>query len=176
MLTFMTYGQNEANIWYFGDKAGIDFNDPCNPIVLNNGLNSNAFEGTSTISDTLTGQLLFYTDGYKIYNKNHIQMSNGNLNSNSATQNLIIRKPKSNSVFYVFTPEIQGNIFNNNYGLRCAIVDLTLDGGLGDVINNNTQILLNSPLTEKITAVKHSNGTDIWLICHTYNDNNFKVF
>ena len=176
LLTYFSKAQNEANIWYFGDKAGINFNDPCNPVVLNNGLNSNAFEGTSTISDANSGQLLFYTDGYKIYNKNHIQMGSGNLISNSPTQTLIIKKPKSNSVFYLITPEIQGNIFNNNYGLHCAIIDLTLNGGLGDVTNGNNQILLNSPVTEKLTAVKHTNGTDIWLICHTYNDNNFKVF
>lgn len=172
----LCFGQKEANIWYFGNKAGIDFNDPCNPVALTNGTNFGAFEGSSTISDENTGELLFYTDGYWIYNKSHAMMTNGYLNSNSASQTLILKKPNSSSIFYVLTPELQGNVFGNNYGLRCAIVDMTLNGGLGDVTNGNSQFILNSPVTEKLTATRHANGIDIWIITHTYNNNNFVVF
>lgn len=171
-----SYSQKEANIWCFGNKAGIDFNNPCNPIALTDGLNDGGFEGTSTICDPNTGQLLFYVDGYWVWNKNHAKMTNGYLNSNSPSQTLILKKPGSNTLFYVITPELQGNVFLNNYGLRYAEVDMALNGGLGDVTNSNGGYLLTSPVTEKLTATRHANGTDIWIVCHTHNDNNFKAF
>lgn len=172
----LVFSQKESNIWYFGNKAGIDFNDPCNPISLTDGLNEAGYEGTSTICDEQTGQLLFYTDGFWIWNRNHIQMANGYLNSNSATQTLILKRPGSSSIYYVLTPELQGNGFANDYGLRCAEVDMTLDGGLGDVTNSNSFYVLPSPVTEKLIATKHANGNDVWIINHSYNNNHFNSF
>jgi hypothetical protein len=168
--------QKSNNIWYFGNKAGIDFNNPCNPVPLTDGLNIGGFEGTSTIADEVTGQLLFYTDGFRVYNKNHISMSNIVLCSNSASQTLILRQPQSSTLFYVITPELQGNGFNSNYGLRCATVDLSLNNGLGAITNNNSLFLLPSGVTEKLTAVRHSNGSDIWIITHAINTDQFNVF
>ena len=62
------FAQGEGNIWYFGFNAGLDFNqDP--PVALTNGsLFSN--EGCAAICDNL-GNLLFYTEGTTIWNKNH---------------------------------------------------------------------------------------------------------
>ena len=54
----LTYGQKQANVWYFGNGTGLDFNDGCTPIVLTNGA-INGFEGCATISDKNSGQVLF---------------------------------------------------------------------------------------------------------------------
>ena len=53
-------GQKQANVWYFGNSAGVTFNSG-NPVALLNG-QTNAQEGTSVISDS-SGALLFYSDG-----------------------------------------------------------------------------------------------------------------
>ena len=58
-----------ANHWYFGQGAGIDWSSG-NPIAVTNG-QTNTYEGASSISD-LNGNLLFYSDGNTIWNKNHV--------------------------------------------------------------------------------------------------------
>ena len=56
-FSFTVYGQ-QANYWYFGDKAGLNFNTSP-PTALTDG-QLNTFEGCATISDN-NGALLFYT-------------------------------------------------------------------------------------------------------------------
>ena len=70
-----TFAQNEANIWYFGANAGLDFNSG-SPVALTNG-QLNTLEGCATLCNN-SGQLLMYTDGITVYNKNHTVMINGN--------------------------------------------------------------------------------------------------
>lgn len=46
-----------------------------------------------------------------------------------------------------------------------SVVDMTLDGGTGDVIPGKKGILLDSiDVTEKCTAVRHANGRDWWIV------------
>ena len=63
-----------ANHWYFGQGAGIDWSTG-SPIAVTNG-QSNSLEGASSISDK-DGNLLFYSDGNTIWNKNHVPMQGG---------------------------------------------------------------------------------------------------
>ena len=51
------FSQKQANIWYFGENAGLDFNSSP-PVALTDGL-LNTLEGCSTFSD-VNGALLFY--------------------------------------------------------------------------------------------------------------------
>ena len=113
---FCSSAQNEGNIWYFGENAGLDFNSGF-PIALTDGqLNTN--EGCASISDN-NGDLLFYTDGMTVYNKNHIIMPNGFglLGNTSSTQSgIIIKKPTSNTIYYLFTADgTSGNSGGLNY-------------------------------------------------------------
>jgi gliding motility-associated-like protein len=163
--------QGEGNIWYIGSNAGLDFNGGA-PVVLTNGaLATN--EGCASISNA-AGSLLFYTDGITVWNTNHIAMPNGTglLGDPSATQSgIIVPKPGSQTIYYVFTVAAIGG----PDGLRYSEVDMTLDGGLGDVtaIKN---IPLATPVTEKITAVKKANGTDFWVIAHDFSTTAFLVY
>src|SRR5689334_22157659 len=97
------FAQKERNIWYFGNKAGLDFNTSP-PTVLNNS-QMNTVEGCSSIADA-QGNLLMYTDGMTIWNKNHQVMANGSglLGSSSSVQGaLIIKQPGYANLYYVFT-------------------------------------------------------------------------
>ena len=68
-------GQKYNNNWVFGIEAGIDFNTNPPTKRLNDSIQSP--EGCTTISDPNTGELLFYSDGDTIYNRNHQVMPNG---------------------------------------------------------------------------------------------------
>ena len=82
-LTFyLSFSQEEASHWYFGDGAGLIFDVFSGDVVSNNDASNtiNTGEGCATISD-FNGNLLFYTDGRSVWNANHQIMPNGNYNS-----------------------------------------------------------------------------------------------
>ena len=168
VLSFNAIAQKEANIWYFGRKAGLDFNSG-SPVALTDG-QLDTQEGCATISNA-DGQLLFYTDGIKVWNRNHQVMSNGTdlLGHDSSTQSAtIVQKPGSSNLYYVFTID---EIAQEN-GFRYSIIDITLNNGLGDVTNVKN-VLVYTPTCEKISIVKKSNNTDYWIVTHGFGDNKF---
>ncbi|MBX7206534.1 MAG: T9SS type A sorting domain-containing protein [Bacteroidia bacterium] len=148
--------------WYFGDSAGINFSSASPTPIINGQMQ--ATEGCAVISDT-NGNLLFYTDGITVWNKNHQVMQNGTglLSSYSSTQAaLIIPQPDNDSLYYLFTTDAGGN----TDGLRYHIVNMNANGGLGEVGVKN--ILLQTPVCEKLAATKHQNGRDYWILAHGF--------
>ncbi len=177
------FAQKEDYTWYFGATgAGLNF-DSCRITVLTDAnMSPSTFEGTVAISDEQTGQLLFYSNGLNIYSANHTVMQNGfqAALSTSITQNIIIKKPGSNTLFYLFTADVQGGItsnpsYPNAIGINYAEIDMSLNGGQGSVISK-FNILKDTSNSEKLTAVRHANGQDIWLIGHEYGNNRFFVY
>lgn len=167
----MIYSQKEGTIWYFGNHAGLDFNSGI-PVPLTNG-QINANEGTASIADS-SGQLLFYTDGITIWNRNHLMMPNGTGlmgNSSSSQAALIVPKPGSSNIYYVFTSDENANAD----GFRYSEVDMTLEGGKGDVTTVKN-VLLATPTCEKITAVKKTDGSGYWILTHSFQNSNFLAF
>ncbi|TMI62679.1 MAG: PKD domain-containing protein [Bacteroidetes bacterium] len=165
-----------TNIWYFGEQAGISFNPQPGgsiPSVLTNSAMS-ANECAATICDN-NGQILFYSNGETIYNKNHQVMQNGSglLGHSSSFQGVVIvPQPGNDSIYYVFT----GDAFERNYvnGYRYSIVNIRRNAGLGEVISKNN--LLYAPSTERLTAARHANGIDVWVITNDLNSNVFRAY
>ncbi len=161
------HAQNETNNWYFGNNAGLNFNS--GTAVAASGGALNMQEGCGAISDN-NGNLLFYTDGMKVWNRSLQQMLNGYglVGAPSSGQTgLVITKPGSTTIFYIFTVDENAR----SRGLRYSTVDMSLDGGMGDITEKNT--LLFAPATEKMAAVKHANGVDLWFVCHKWESNEF---
>jgi gliding motility-associated-like protein len=164
------FAQKEAYNWYFGTFAGLSF-ATAPPTTLTNGALSTS-EGCASISDE-NGNLLFYTNGNAVWNKNHQVMDNGTglHGQSSSTQSaLIVKVPGSTTLYYVFTVADQGNANGYEY----SIVDMSFNAGAGKVVTKNAKILkdysntssafLNS--TEALTAAYHKNQTDVWVILH----------
>lgn len=159
-----SFSQKGNNIWYFGEYAGLDFNQGP-PVALTNG-QLHTIEACASVADD-NGSLLFYTDGMTVWNKQHAVMLNGSGlgGEPSATQTIIVQKPGNDNVYYIFCTKI------NDGQLNYSTVDITKGGGLGEVTQKNQFLLTFS--TEKVTAVRHANGKDIWFIAHEANNNFF---
>lgn len=165
------FGQQLTNIWRFGNGCGLDFssgspvNMPVGPM--------NTLEGCASACDA-SGQLLFYTNGVNVWNRNDVVMPNGAglLGGSSATMILVVPKPGDCGKFYIFYVHDHFGVGNFYY----SIVDMCLNNGLGDVVLASKNIFLHSPTSEKITAVKHANGTDVWIITHELASANFRVY
>lgn len=174
-----TAQHQETNIWYFGNHAGLDFNSG-SPVAINGG-QLVTLEGCFSISNS-AGQLLFYSEGTTIWDRNHDTMPNGkNLwGHRSSTQSgIAVKDPGNNNRYYVFTAAAQANIGfagQPHNGIAYSVVDMNLNGGLGDVDTTQKNIPLVGPATEKLTAVRHCNGTDVWVAAHKWNSNEFYVY
>ncbi|PNQ73332.1 hypothetical protein C1T31_07375 [Hanstruepera neustonica] len=170
LLTASTWclAQNEAANWVFGQRAALDFN--FGYPIPEQGSQIDTQEGCSSISDRL-GNLLFYSDGSTVWNRNHSIMLNGEglFGDKSSTQSaMIIPKPNDDNIYYIFTVDDRARA----NGLRYSEINMTFDGGLGGVTSNKN-ILLETPTTEKITAIESADGRSIWVISHKWNSNEF---
>lgn len=164
--------QLESAIWYFGDHAGLDFNSGA-PVVINNSI-MNTSEGCASISNS-NGELLFYTDGDTVYNKNHQVMGNGTglLGHDSSSQSaIIIKKPGSTHIYYIITVD---GATGNQGGLCYSEVDMNLDNGNGGVTNIKNIELLEFA-AEKVCVVKHQNNIDFWIVAREESSNNYHSF
>lgn len=184
------YAQHENDHWVFGNNKWKF--DATHYLGYIHTINSPYLRyASSVISDKNTGNLLFYSDGYKIYDKNGAVMNNGdnlfgvnntafNTFGNPSDQSsIIVPLPNSNSIYYVFyingdkKVDDQENLSDTtsyNYGLRYAIVDMSLNGGLGAVTSKNNILFSNSP-TNALTSTVGSNGNSYWIV--TANNGNF---
>lgn len=162
--------QRSAN-WFFGDHAGIRFTASGVADLPGSALKTE--EGCATISDT-AGNLLFYTDGSTVYNRNHVIMTGGTGlmgNISSSQSSIIVPMPGSDSLYYIFTAAVPS--FTARYYYN--IVDMSAQGGFGEVIQKNIS-LSNDMSSERITAVQHRNRRDFWIITNPVGTNIFKAF
>ena len=170
MIISLSYGQSKrAWHWYFGWQAGISFNNGIAQSDTTGKLIS--IEGSSSISDT-AGNLLFYSNGETVWNKNNSVMPNGTglLGDQSSVQSsIIVPMPGNNSIYYLFTTN--GSLGS---GLRYHIIDMSLNGGLGDLISKN--ILLLSPGTEELAGTIHCNNNDYWIIAREVIKDTLKFY
>lgn len=152
--------QHETDHWFFGVHAGLDFSSGI--VVAESGGQVYTNEGCSSMSDA-SGNLLFYTDGITVWNRNHEEMPSGtglDGGSSSTQAALIVPDPAGVSKYYVFTTDETGG----PNGFRFSIVDMTLQGGLGDVAIKDS--LVRDTVTEKLAAVRQGHKGDYWIAVH----------
>lgn len=165
--SYLTIAQGEANNWFFGQRAGLNFSSG-EPTILT-GSKLNTTEGCATFSDS-NGDLLFYTDGTSVWDKNHDYMPSANNtlkgNSSSTQSAIIVPHPGDDKLFYIFTV---GATFNNvgEFGFYGYKVDMTKNNGLGDIDGAAINLMgaeLNYNWSEKVTSVKGSECNTFWVI------------
>ncbi len=213
------FAQGEANHWFFGNGAGLVFDNLTGTVTASAAAAStiSTNEGCSSISD-VNGNLLFYTDGRNVWDANHQIMPNADYNNDtgllgdpsSTSSALIVPRPGNLNQYYVFTVDephhnngwaypdqgpsnnagtpinfysegatsvVPGADDGYNNGLNYTLIDLTLNGGNGDVDVNEKNVHLITydtsdseepkfKCSEKITAVEHGDGQSYWLITH----------
>ncbi len=193
----LTFGQGYYNqspeflkansVWAFQKKTGLDFRNGA-PIPISSAITSGtiADEGAASVCDPNTGQLLFYSNGTNVWNKNGAIMPNGTglLSGYSTAQGVcivpVINEPGR---YYVFSLYGASNptypVMNTSSGfasLSYSIVDMSLDGGSGDIVPAQKNIKLSSDsLSEAMIAIP-GNNCDIWLVVHKLIDPVFLAF
>ncbi|MFN8396091.1 MAG: hypothetical protein U0176_15755 [Bacteroidia bacterium] len=135
----------------------------------------NTFEGGSSYCDH-NGNLLFYSDGLTVWNRNHLVMANGSGlmgGQSSTTSALVVRHPANCHLYYLFTVQDHLSVSNS---FRYSLIDMSLNGGLGGVVVGMKNILISNSCAEKIVAIRHQNGVDSWIITHYLGNANFGAY
>ncbi len=166
IIPFNSSAQHRNDNWAFGDSAGVSFVNLANPITFSTVVKTRG--SCASISDT-NGNMLFYYaytphksftyfyDG-EIYNKYGNIIGDTIVSDAWYNEGTITQYPNSPSQYYVFTIGVTGA-----FGLYYSIVDMSLNNGLGAVIQKNVQ-LLSYPANDGLIAVKHGNGRDWWVL------------
>lgn len=169
------YFQN--NKWHFGYNGAVDFNTGAPVAVLGSAIFTS--EGSASVADRITGNLLFYTNVLTVWNSLNQPMPNGTgllggtpALTSSTTAARIVPRPGNPTQYYVFTVDESGG----PGGLRLNLVDMTLNGGLGDVVAGSKNILIASNVTEKLEYAPHPNGTDYWLVSREIGGNQYMTW
>ncbi len=136
----------------------------------------------ASISDSL-GNLLFYTNGHTIFNKDHQIMQNGDgleagVFANSSKETgakliggaLVLPWPEKQNLYLVIHVTTNGKPFLwYSLNLFTTLVDMNLDSARGDVIYKNHSVYSDSLVNGSLSACKHANGRDWWIPCFNYS-------
>jgi uncharacterized protein (TIGR02145 family) len=160
--------QGEWNQWRFGWYAGLTFNSGIPVGVTGSALTQSSGGTSSTVSDS-SGNLLFYSNGYEIWNKNDALMPNGSeiLGGDECAQPVFcVPNATNHNQYYLFTVGAHNNNNQTLVGLHYSVVDMSLQGGLGDVVSGmkNVYIHYGDSAVNQLTGVRHANNKDVWII------------
>ncbi len=164
--------QNEVKKWPI-PQSNVIVDFMSNPPSLSSVTNNVVFaskEGTAMAD--INGDLLCSFDGTTLRNKFNTAMPSNpqnQINTGSGLGDVIIKKPGNNNLYYLFG--------SNPSGVNYAIFDpiFTSSSGTGTLLVGSTYFS-NVPSVNCVTAVKHCNGHDIWILTADYNTNNFRTF
>lgn len=171
VLCVSAAAQKETDKWYFGVLAKVDFTTG-SPVASSGPMNTS--EGSSSVSSP-SGSTRFFTDGQTVWDAAETVMPNGTglMGEVSSSQSaMIVPSPTSNSQYYVFTTDADGG----PNGFRYSVVDMTLNGGMGDVVvaSKNTPVL--DSVCEKIAAIRSPAGDTYWVVVHQWGNNKFYAY
>jgi hypothetical protein len=172
--------------WKFYQNGGLSFVNN-NPVADTSSARWNYATSTGTVEAVNTasvsdaqGNLLFYTDAYHVWDKQHHPMPGGNdlMTGNALEATLIVPVLDNPDQYYIL--HMSGSITfvsadPTAYELRYTKVDMTLNNGLGDVVTGQKNILVASNLSGSMKAVP-GNDCNIWLITHDLYNTQFKTF
>jgi len=173
----VAHGQRRNDQWRFGFGFSVGLSGSV-PSALPSCLLSTG-EGSASVADEVTGRLLFYTDGVTIWDSTNVPMPNGTglfggtsllLSSTSAA--VIVPKPFTPGIYYVITIDEQ----SSNNGMRYSVVDMALNGGKGDVVAGQKNILILNTTSEKLQVVPQANQLGYWLLTHDCPGNTFYAY
>ncbi|CAN5592588.1 hypothetical protein BH11BAC1_BH11BAC1_14490 [soil metagenome] len=153
--------------WFWGTYASMDFST--GTAVANNAANANAtvngFE-SSVVQNDEHGNLLFYSDGVNLWDRNHVQMNAAPVfpwNNATVPGLIIVPYPKHPGKYYIVSSP-PGYVAAN--GAQFVLVDIVAN--TISVAQRFNHPSIPTSVSECLTAVPHCNGIDYWVIIKGY--------
>lgn len=161
--------QAENNNWLFGNKAHLNFDTNNNTVsVLTDNTISDQLYSAGTVSNKVTGELLFTTDGKNVYNKDFVKMTNSQqsiiINNVGYQSGLIVPSIANRNQYYIFTTTVYE-------GFLYTVVDM--QNGLGDIDVNQKGVHIldefgntftTGSRSGAVTVVPNNLGNAYWVL------------
>ncbi len=195
--------QKNDYVWITGDNnsladttrggSNIDFNfNP--PKTYYNYRKSNFRTCNSSICD-VSGNLMFYTNGCNISGAadeilengdginlgyvHQLQCDQDNYYNSGYQSAVILPLPDLVNIYYLFHKNL--TVINNPFDVKSdtmfySVIDMSLNSGMGKVTSKNIELQSGDISIGELTAVKHANGKDWWLVTPKRNSNTFYSF
>lgn len=209
--------QSAINYWYTGHQnANMTINEPDTGDVREFGLNIINFKtnpiGINRYAKSLgtmwnpvnmwndKGELLFYSNGSKVFNFEHKLIENADsLNYSSFWNNsfdngyfasyliggyhrslIAFQSPSDPNQYYLVSTIMNYDSLAQTQWLRFhkvvySIIDMSLNGGKGKMILKEKSLLWGD-FSHAISACRHANGKDWWIVSRGYQDTNCYYF
>ena len=195
------HGQEKRDyIWIFadddhpndnmGEGVIMDFNTmPVIPEFLDKEMQ---IKFTGAVISSTEGELQFYTNGCYIANHTHEMMENGDglnpglgydlnctVGGYTVVQGaLILPIPQSDGEYLLFHTQLK--VVSNPTDLLPFLlytqVDMAANAGLGNVLEKNRPVLSDTLDYGRLTAVKHANDTDWWIVvAERYSNRHYRI-
>ncbi len=158
----------EGETWCFYSNMKLEFRN--GSLSLSTLPSTLSFgKGCSSISDE-EGNLILFSDGMKLWNKNAQQVAStlaGDLGSTQSS--LIVPHPAGKNRYFIFTTHLLYPAPLVTKGLNYSLFDFNAPA----VIDTVPPKKLLNETSEKLSGVKHGNGIDYWVVAHGWGDNSF---
>jgi len=193
LLPLITWGQFHDNTWLFGYSGGnnssgqnefgisiIQYGRFGKIDTVNDQVSEIHFNDTNaSISDSL-GNLLFYYNGIYIEDSSAMVMQNGDLlNAWNNTgydlpqAGLILPRPGKQQQYVLFhnshTWSYENEVLTPIVTVYYSLIDMNENNGKGAVIERKVPLPLDSLAYGQLTATKHANGRDWWILTRKWN-------
>jgi len=169
----------------------IDFRSGFPDVQVNHtDLNFRCVNNCATICDEETGDILFYTNGNLIMNQQNELMVNGDsfpinlpwewtyYGSDWGHTHIILPDFTNPNLYYYFYVDFHMYLSDQDYelgktSLYYLKIDMTKQGGLGEVVEKNIPVLQRDTLKgyAMFKAIRHANGRDWWLLSNVTGTN-----
>lgn len=181
-----TIGYGSGDPFYALGGVDIDFNQtPFSVTVVNRSMDF--FQTVCSMCDS-TGNHLYYSNGEYVADRNGVKMPHSDsLNTQWAgvgfgyyvAQGMLsFVLPDTANIYWLFhialeydphwsTTEYKGSLWYST-------IDMTLNNGMGDMVEKN-KVIIDGGLIENsyLTACKHANGKDWWIVVPKKNSNGY---
>jgi len=143
------------------------------------------FRGTNTSMSDSVGNLLFYSNGSKIFGFDHNLMPNGDtlspnykrLGENSTQGIVALPFPGQKGKYVFLNKEVKDYpAFVASARMFSGIIDMQLNNGKGRVLKKREVLMEDTLEYGRITACRHANGRDWWIIQPEFDSNRFYRF
>lgn len=175
----LSIAQKETNNWCISDRYNLSFNS--NPPTLTQNTAMYAFKHNASISDA-DGNLLFYTDGIKVWNRKHEVMPNGSdITAESSitydyivgSKIMVIPSLVDSNIYYLLI--LNGYFTNSQYIksiLKFVSIDISKEQGYGDVVIKSQTI---SDSIDNYSVLINQYNNESWIIARK-NDGSLTQF
>ena len=190
-----SFGQGITNLWLMGYDCCDTIDNPMNFEFSSGSLVITPVPRKMNINATVgqicdrNGNLLFYSNGVYVSTSLDDTMQNGSgLNPSFFTTahtrlgltlpqaNLVLPSPGDSLKYYLFHQTIDDPDTYASLHLFYSIIDLAYNNGLGAVTQKNILLVNDSLIPGHMTACKHANGRDWWVICPQFHSGNVYKF